>query len=60
MKNFTTCPKCLGAQEIMEPKERRGFEYKECNVCNATGIVSEELADDYIFSINEDNFEEEL
>ena len=56
MKNQTVCPKCLGAQEIMEPKEKKGFEYNKCTLCNGTGAVEQQLHDDYIFSLDEDNF----
>ncbi len=58
MKNKTECPKCLGVTETMEAKPTRGFEYKKCNLCNGEGTVTQELADDFIFSINEENFEE--
>jgi hypothetical protein len=57
MKNKTECPKCLGAKELMEPKKEKGFEYKVCNLCKGEGIVPLDLADDFIFAINEDNFE---
>lgn len=51
------CPKCLGANTLMMPKEIRGFEYKSCNLCKGTGEVSSELAEDFELSINEDNIE---
>lgn len=56
-RNKTDCPQCCGAKTIMIPKETKGFEYKECSLCQGTGVVSTQLADDYIFSLNEDNFE---
>ncbi len=59
MTNKTQCPCCLGEKTIMVAKETRGFNYKECNLCKGEGVVSTELADDYIFSLNEENFEEE-
>ena len=57
MKNKTQCPKCLGAQELMEPKETTGFEYKTCSLCKGEGIVLTQIANDFVFAINEDNFE---
>lgn len=53
------CPQCLGAVEIMTPKETRGFEYKECSLCNGTGEVHPQIYDDYLFSLDEDNFEDD-
>ena len=38
-------------------KTTKGFEYSTCNLCNGNGVVSQELADDYVFAKNEDNFE---
>lgn len=50
------CPKCVGATNVMVPKTngKKGFEYQTCTLCNGTGIVSEEIAEDYLLSINED------
>lgn len=61
MNHNKECPQCLGAKIIMTPKPTTGFVYKDCSLCKATGEVSEELADDYELSLNEDNldFEEE-
>lgn len=57
MKNNTcTCPKCLGSKEIMEPKKTKGFEYNKCTLCNGVGVVEQQLSDDYIFSLDEENF----
>jgi len=53
------CPKCFGSGEIMEAKQTKGFEYVVCNLCRGNGIVSAQVADDYIFSITEDNFNED-
>lgn len=53
------CPKCFGSKQVMEPKESKGFEYKDCTLCNGEGTVSSDVSEDFIFSINEDNFEEE-
>jgi DnaJ-class molecular chaperone len=58
MKNQVECPKCFGAKEIMEPKKDKGFEYNVCSLCKGEGVVSEELADDFEFSINEENFKD--
>lgn len=57
MKDTTECPKCLSAKEIMVPKETKGFKYEKCTLCNGTGEVPLQLSDDYIFSLDEDNFE---
>lgn len=57
MDNTKECPKCLGSKEIMEPKETRGFKYCKCTLCNGTGKVHPQIYDDYIFSLDEDNFE---
>lgn len=56
--NQTECPKCLGAKEIMEPKKTKGFVYKTCDLCDGNGYVSNQIADDFIFAMNEDNFED--
>ena len=57
--NIKTCPKCLGSKELMTPKKTRGFEYLKCNICNGIGEVEKQLYDDYIFSLDEDNFDDE-
>ena len=54
---LVTCPKCLGVGELMEPKKTAGFEYKACSLCKGKGEVLPELEEDFILSINEDNFE---
>jgi len=59
VNNSEECPKCLGITETMEANETIGFKYKKCTLCKGTGKVPSELADDYIFSLNEDNFEED-
>ena len=51
------CPKCVGALQIMEPKQDKGFIYKTCSLCNGVGTVSKELAEDFELSLNEDNLE---
>lgn len=43
------CPKCLGAEKIMTPKEK-GFEYKVCDLCKGYGAISPVLAEDFISS----------
>lgn len=55
------CPKCIGSGEVMQGKEKqRGFEYKECNLCNGFGQVPPEIADDYVFAQGgESNFNNE-
>ena len=53
--NKTECPKCLSTGETMEGrKESKGFQYKTCTLCNGTGVVSEEIEEDYLLSLNED------
>lgn len=53
--NNTECPKCLSTGEVMEGrKESKGFQYITCNLCNGTGLISEEIEEDYLLSINED------
>lgn len=59
MSSKTTCPCCLGAKEIMEPKKTRGFKYVKCNLCDGKGKVHPEIADDYIFSLDEENYDDE-
>jgi hypothetical protein len=59
MKNLELCPKCFGSRKVMEPKLTKGFDYKECSLCHGTGEVLDEIADDFIFSITEENFEED-
>jgi len=52
-----TCDHCLGIGTIMEAKSTgRGFEYITCKLCHGTGTVDSLLNDDYILSLDEDNF----
>jgi DnaJ-class molecular chaperone len=55
MKN-KLCPKCIGATNVMVPKisGKKGFEYQICTLCNGTGVISEEIEEDYLLSLNED------
>ena len=55
MKN-KLCPSCVGSTQVMIPKtnNKKGFEYTDCTLCNGTGVVSEEMEEDYLLSINED------
>ena len=55
--NLVDCPKCLGTKEVMVPKQTKGFEYPTCSLCKGHGKVEEEIADDFIFAMNEENFE---
>lgn len=55
--NLKECPQCLGAEKIMIPKKTKGFEYKTCSLCKGVGKVDLQIADDFIFAMNEDNFE---
>jgi hypothetical protein len=56
MDGLEDCPKCLGAIVIMEAKDTTGFEYNKCSLCHGEGKVPNEVAEDFIFSITEDNF----
>jgi hypothetical protein len=53
------CPKCVGAKQIMEPnvKPKVGFTYNTCTLCNGVGFVNSELEEDFLLSLNEDNFD---
>lgn len=53
------CPQCIGAKEIMVPKPdgKKGFDYKQCNLCKGIGYVNPELASDFELSLNEDSVE---
>jgi len=53
------CPKCIGAKEVMEARAdgKKGFQYKDCNLCNGKGYVNPVLASDFELSLNEDNLE---
>jgi DnaJ-class molecular chaperone len=59
MQHEDECPKCFGAKEVMEPRETKGFEYRTCTLCGGSGIVSTQVAQDFIFSLNEENFDED-
>ena len=59
MSNKVECPQCVGAKEIMVPKETKGFKYEKCTLCNGTGEVTSQLASDFIFAMNEDNFDDD-
>lgn len=50
------CSKCIGATEVMIPKTngKKGFQYQTCSLCNGTGVISEEIEEDYLLSLNED------
>jgi hypothetical protein len=49
------CPSCVGSTKVMIPKTNgsKGFEYIDCSLCNGIGVISEELEEDYLLSINE-------
>lgn len=58
--NKTECPACIGQGEVMEGKKTtKGFEYKTCDLCKGTGQVDSQIADDFVFAMNEDNFDDE-
>ena len=50
------CSKCVGSTQVMIPKTngKKGFEYQNCDLCDGSGIISDELEEDYLLSINED------
>ncbi len=58
MKN-KLCSKCIGATNVMIPKTngKKGFQYENCSLCNGTGVISEEIEEDYLLSLNEDLLE---
>jgi DnaJ-class molecular chaperone len=53
------CPSCVGSTQVMIPKTNgsKGFEYIDCSLCNGTGVVSKELEEGFILSLNEDSLE---
>lgn len=50
------CSKCVGSTEVMIPKTngKKGFQYHECTLCNGEGVITEEMEEDYLLSLNED------
>ena len=54
--NIKLCPSCVGSTKVMIPKNKnkKGFEYQDCTLCNGSGVVSEETVEDYLLSLNED------
>jgi glutaredoxin len=60
MQNKTECPQCLGTKQVMTAKQTKGFEYKECKLCDENGLVEQEIADDYIFAMSENNFDDDF
>jgi hypothetical protein len=54
------CPNCLGAKQFMKAKESKGFQYVDCPLCYATGLVPGDVADDYVLSLNEDAIIDEI
>jgi len=60
INNKIECPHCLAVGTIMEGKSTgRGFEYVTCKLCHGTGTVDSIINDDYILSLDEDNFIED-
>jgi len=58
MKNKVECPCCLGTGQHMEARETKGFKYEDCTLCDKTGVVEQQIADDYVFANSgEENFE---
>lgn len=55
MSNLIVCPKCMGVGETLEPSENnKKLEKTTCNLCKGAGHVTTELAEDFVFSLNED------
>jgi hypothetical protein len=44
----------------MVAKQTKGFEYKDCTLCDKNGLVEQEIADDYIFAMSENNFDDDF
>ena len=44
----------------MKAKETKGFQYVDCPLCYATGLVPGDVADDYVLSLNEDIIIDEM
>ena len=60
MNNKVQCNCCLGQGVYMISKSSgRGFEYKDCTLCNGSGRISKELYDDYILSLDEESYFED-
>ena len=59
MQKQVLCPSCIGAKQVMTPKAsgKKGFEYKQCDLCKGVGHVNSELAEDYELSLDEDKIE---
>lgn len=42
---------------IPKTNGKKGFQYENCSLCNGTGVISEEIEEDYLLSLNEDLLE---
>jgi DnaJ-class molecular chaperone len=55
MNNLIECPKCLGTGDVVIPEENnKKLHDVPCQLCKGTGVVHNEIANDFIFSLNED------
>jgi glutaredoxin len=55
----TECPQCFSTKKYMKAKSGKGFEYKDCNLCDEKGMVEINIEEDFILSQNEDLLEYE-
>jgi hypothetical protein len=54
MQELTECPKCLGTGEIIIPENSKTLGKVSCNLCEGTGKIHPEIADDFILSLYDD------
>lgn len=53
---LTRCPNCLGSGKAKTNKKSNP---NKCTICESTGYVNEEIAEDYISTINPLAYENE-
>jgi len=55
MNNLVECPQCLGTGELIIPEDNNKMLHDvPCKLCNSTGVIHNEIAKDFIYSLNED------
>jgi hypothetical protein len=57
MYDLIECPQCLGTGELIIPvpeANNRMLHNTPCQLCNSTGKVHIDIANDFVFSLNED------
>lgn len=54
---MTQCPQCLGTGKVKAKKRKT---VSSCKLCESSGYVKEEIAEDFIHSINPNYYEEEI